>query len=92
LEAFITIMSVSLRENEGAMMASSRSELEQRVTDLEAEVSNLKRKLDALDTFQPWWEQIVGTFEDDPIYDEAMKLGRHYRQSLRPKVSTRRQK
>jgi hypothetical protein len=55
-------------------------------------VSNLKRKLDALDTFQPWWEQIVGTFEDDPIYDEAMKLGRHYRQSLRPKVSTRRQK
>ena len=85
-------MSASLRENEGYMMASSRSELEQRVTDLEAEVSDLKRKLDALDTFQPWWEQIVGTFEGDPIYDEAMKLGRHYRQSLRPKVSTRRQK
>jgi hypothetical protein len=85
-------MSASLRENEGYMMASSRSELEQRVTDLEAEVSNLKRKLDALDTFQPWWEQIVGTFEDDSIYDEAMKLGRHYRQSLRPKFSTRRRK
>jgi hypothetical protein len=85
-------MSASLRENEGSMMASSRSELEQRVTDLEAEVSNLKRKWDALDTFQPWWAQIVGTFEDDPIYDEAMKLGRHYRQLLRPKVATRRQK
>ena len=85
-------MSASLRENEGYMMASSRSALEQRVTDLEAEVSNLKRQLDALDTFQPWWKQIMGTFEEDPIYDEAMKLGRHYRQSLRPKVSTRRQK
>jgi hypothetical protein len=74
------------------MMASSRSDLEQRVTDLEAEVSNLKRQFDTLNTFQPWWKQIVGTFENDPIYDEAMKLGRHYRQSLRPKVSTRRQK
>jgi len=66
LEACITIMSVSLRENEGDMMASSRSELEQRVTDLEAEVRNLKHKLDALDTFQPWWKQIVGTFHDGP--------------------------
>jgi hypothetical protein len=88
----ITIMSASLRENEGYMMASSRSELEQRVTDLEAEVSNLKHKFDELATVQPWWKQIVGTFEDDPVYDEAMKLGRHYRRSLRPKVSTRRQK
>ncbi|HEY7531570.1 MAG TPA: hypothetical protein VH681_02170 [Nitrospiraceae bacterium] len=68
-------------------MASSRSELEQRVTDLEAEVSNLKRKVATLDTVRPWWEQIMGTFEDDPIYDEAMKRGRQYRESLRPKAS-----
>ena len=54
-------------------MASSRSELEQRVADLEAEVSNLKRKVDTLDAVQPWWEQIVGTFEDDSIYDEAVR-------------------
>ena len=85
-------MSASLRENEGYMRASSRLDLAQRVTDLEAAVSNFKGKFAALATVQPWWEQIVGTFADDPIYDEAMKLGRHYRQSLRPKVSTRRQK
>jgi hypothetical protein len=85
-------MSALLRENEGDMMASSQADLEQRVTDLEAEVRHLQRKFDELDTSQPWWKQIVGTFEDDPMYDEAMKLGRHYRQSLRPKVSTRRQK
>ena len=70
-------------------MASSRSELEQRVADLEAKVSNLKRKVDTLDAVQPWWEQIVGTFEDDSIYDEAMKRGQQYRESLRPKTSTR---
>ena len=73
-------------------MAYSRPEFEQRVRDLETEVGKVTSKCDELDTFQPWWEPIVGTFEDDPIYDEAMKLGRHYRQSLRPKVSTRRKK
>ena len=71
-------------------MASTRAELEQRVSDLEVEVSQLKRKITALETSQPWWEQIVGTFENDLIYDEAMKLGQHYRQSLRPKIATRR--
>jgi hypothetical protein len=29
----------------------------------------------------PWWEQRMGVFADDPIYDEAMRLGREYRQS-----------
>lgn len=29
----------------------------------------------------PWWEQRAGTFADDPIYDEAMRLGREYRES-----------
>jgi hypothetical protein len=87
LAVSITIMSASQHEYERYLMASSRSELEQRVTDLEAEVSNLKRKVATLDTVRPWWEQIMGTFEDDPIYDEAMKRGRQYRESLRPKAS-----
>ena len=72
-------------------MASS-SPLEQRVADLEAEVATLKRKLDNLDMTAPWWEQIAGTFENDPIYEKAMQLGREYRQSLRPKASPRRKK
>ena len=72
-------------------MASS-SPLEQRVADREAEVATLKRKLDNLDRTTPWWEQIAGTFENDPIYDKAMQLGREYRQSLRPKASPRRKK
>ena len=71
-------------------MASSK--LEQRVTALEAEVSKLKNKLEAKDHTSLWWEQIAGTFENDLIYDHAMRLGQHYRQSLRPKPSTRRQK
>ena len=72
-------------------MASS-SPLEQRVADLETEVATLKRKLDNLDRTTPWWEQIAGTFENDPIYEKAMRLGREYRQSLRPKASPQRKK
>jgi hypothetical protein len=86
----ITIMSALPRDNEGGMMASTRSDLEQRVSDLEVEVRTLRRKFHEIETSQPWWEQIIGTFENDPIYDAAMKLGRHYRQSLRPKTTTRR--
>jgi hypothetical protein len=70
-------------------MASS-SQLEQRVASLEAEVARLKRKLDKLDRTIPWWEQIAATFENDPIYEIAMQLGREYRQSLRPKTTPRR--
>ncbi|MFP4132619.1 MAG: hypothetical protein ACLFRN_00335 [Halothece sp.] len=32
---------------------------------------------------QPWWEKITGRFADSSIYDEAMQLGREYRQSFR---------
>jgi hypothetical protein len=71
-------------------MASSS--LEQRVADLEAEVATLKRRLEKLDRTSPWWEQIAGTFENDPIYEKAMQLGREYRQSLRPKTTPRRTK
>ena len=73
-------------------MASTRPDLEQRLADLEAEMHNLKCKVDKLERAEPWWQQITGTFEDDPIYDAAMKRGRQYRESLRPKSSTRGQK
>ena len=73
----------------GDAMPSSQPELERRVSDLEAEMDKLKRQLDQLGGAKPWWEQVIGVFEDDPIYDEAMKRGREYRESLRPKASTR---
>ncbi|MEG3438423.1 hypothetical protein V0288_14930 [Pannus brasiliensis CCIBt3594] len=58
-------------------------QLEERVADLEAEVARLKNKVEN-DSSRPWWEKIAGTFADNPAYDEAMRLGREYRDSLRP--------
>ncbi|MGJ3245049.1 MAG: hypothetical protein ACFE0I_03120 [Elainellaceae cyanobacterium] len=59
-------------------------QLEERVAYLEAEVARLKNKVENGVSARPWWEQIVGTFADNAAYDEAMRLGREYRDSLRP--------
>ena len=57
-----------------------------RVTRLEKSVEELREQLRAREAPQkPWWEEIAGKFANDPVYDEAMRLGREYRESLRPK-------
>jgi hypothetical protein len=71
-------------------MTSAR--LEQRVAALEAAVAKLQSKLEEREPSKPWWEQIAGTIEDDPIYERAMRLGQQYRQSLRPTSPPRRKK
>ena len=60
-------------------------QLEERVAIVEAEVARLKYQLKDDRAQAPWWEKIAGTFADNPAYDEAMQLGREYRESLRPK-------
>ena len=66
--------------------------LEERVSALEAEVSRHKQELESMpsrlvsaETTLPWWKARIGLFKDDPAYDEAMRYGREYRESLRPK-------
>ena len=65
---------------------SAIEKLEQRITALEAEVAKLKEqsKNGEPDT-RPWPEKIFGTFANDPDYEEAMRLGREYRESTKPK-------
>ena len=58
------------------------SKLETRVSVLERELASLKEQLE--NQKLSWWKANLGQFADDPIYDEAMKLGRAYRESLRP--------
>lgn len=60
--------------------------VEERLSALEEKMTQLlTEKSTGSSQESPWWERIVGTFKDDPDYDEAMRLGREYRESLRPK-------
>ena len=61
----------------------TNKEIEKRLAVLEAEVALLKSNKQKNDDNGeiPWWKQHLGIFADDPIYDEAMRLGREYRES-----------
>jgi len=64
------------------------TQLEKRVAVLEAELAKLKSKVEGPDASKPWWERIAGTFENDPIYEKAMKLGQEYRRSQQPRAAS----
>ena len=65
--------------------------LKHRVEALEAEVARLKTKLEnGPASPRPWWEQVWGSFAGDPAFQEAMRLGRQYREAQRPKSPSRR--
>jgi hypothetical protein len=62
--------------------------VEKRLADLEPDFARLKAELAG--TKEPWWKQIWGSFANDPAFLEAMRYGREYRESLRPKPRKKR--
>ena len=61
-------------------------EIELRVAALEAEVARLKQQLESpAQSKGHWVDKVYGAFADDPDFLEAMRLGRKFRESLRPK-------
>jgi hypothetical protein len=67
--------------------------LEARVATLETEVARLKKRFNTPTTTKAsWLDSIWGSFANDPIYDEAMRLGRQYREGTRRKPSRKTRK
>jgi hypothetical protein len=64
--------------------------LTDRVTALEVEVARVKCKLESADRADPWSRDVDGAFANDPVFLEAMQLGRAYRKSTRPMPRERR--
>ena len=80
--------SVGVKKQEDLTMSTAR--IEKRIEALEREVRSLKRIVKEAKSNQgPWWEQLAGTFKDDPVFDEIAEAGKKYRQSLRPRTSRR---
>lgn len=62
------------------------AQVESRLSALEQEVANLKAQIAAAPTHpNKWVEEIAGTFANDPIFEEAMRLGRKWRETQRPR-------
>lgn len=55
--------------------------LEERVSALETQVAHLLADKKPTDTQLAWYERWKGAFQDDEMYDEAMRLGAEYRRS-----------
>jgi hypothetical protein len=63
----------------------STVQLERRLKALEEEVARLKATLRTNGTAaQRGWKHILGSFAGDPLHEEAMRLGRRYREAQRP--------
>jgi hypothetical protein len=71
----------------------TKVQLERRVHALEAQVAWLKAQLEeAVGPQVPWWQKISGSFANDPEFDEAMRLGREWRESFQPKKRSSKKK
>ena len=57
--------------------------IEQRLTAVEAAVSELQRRLAHLPSTENWLEQIVGSFKDEPAFVDVLEYGRAIRSSER---------
>lgn len=58
--------------------------VEERVKSLEQEVAGMKAILYQSAPAKNDWESTVGAFESDPLFKEALSLGRAYRESQPP--------
>jgi hypothetical protein len=61
------------------------AQMEKRLAALEKSVAELKETSER----QRWWREGAGRFANDPDFEEIVRLGRQYRDSLRPKKPKR---
>ena len=62
---------------------SEQASVEERLTAVEQQVADLKRRLPPRTDGKSWVERIAGTFKDDPDFDEIVRLGREFRKSVK---------
>jgi hypothetical protein len=60
--------------------------LERRVAALEEQVAGLRKQQESGASGRAWLDDLYGKFAGDPVFEKAMKLGRKYRESLRPRT------
>ena len=57
--------------------------VEERLAAVEQQLIELKRRLPSQTDGKSWVERIAGTFNEDPDFDEIVRLGREFRESVK---------
>jgi hypothetical protein len=71
-------------------MTATIQQLESRVAKVESDLKEIKAQIPLAEELKrPWLDRIYGAFEGNDVFLEAMKLGRQYRESQRPKGNKR---
>lgn len=61
------------------------TQVEKRLAALENAVAKLQEQIvRGPDDQRPWWVTEAGRFANDPVFEEIVRLGREYRESLHP--------
>jgi hypothetical protein len=58
--------------------------LEERLAEVEAAVRELRRRLDSQAPAPDWLDRVIGSFKDEPAFEEVLEYGRALRQADRP--------
>ena len=59
----------------------TQTELEARLLAVETALKALEHRLAALPPTSNWLDEVIGSFKDEPAFDEVIALGRAFRES-----------
>jgi hypothetical protein len=58
--------------------------IEQRLSAVEAAIAEIRRRLPPSTPAPDWLEQVIGSFKDEPAFEEVLAYGRAFRIADRP--------
>jgi hypothetical protein len=59
----------------------TQAQLEERLLAVETAFSKIQRRLATLPSAPNWLDQIIGSFKDEPAFDEVIAFGRAFREA-----------
>ncbi len=59
----------------------TQTELEERLLAVEAALQEIQRRLATLPPTPHWLDAMIGSFKDDPAFEEVIALGRAFREA-----------
>jgi hypothetical protein len=59
----------------------TQTQLEARLLAVEAALQEIQRRLATVPSAQNWLDEVIGSFKDEPAFDEVIAFGRAFREA-----------